>query len=348
MNNKFIVSRLNVWYDPSMEHILAQDPLLDLQTCLQEGDDDKTKYMLTQSHVYQIPSAKDEVREPWRVSKALLGDCPKLLCVSVNGAGYDTVDVQACTDAGVIVVNQSGANSQSVAEATLALMLSVSRRIGESDRLLRHKRGFSRESLMGREITGKTLGLIGFGHIGKKVAILARAFGMQVLVYDPYIDENIIIQENAIPVNFDNLLMRADFVSLHCPKNETTRNMIDKVAIAIMKPGAIFINTARGGILDENALFTALESQHLAGAGLDVWEEEPPALDHPLLSLDNVVATFHTAGVTTEARRAMANNAAKQIITVIRGEKPPRYINPEVLPGYRKRYKMITGQSPSF
>lgn len=342
-NKRLLITRLNVWYDPAMEQILSAQPGFELRTCVQEGDEELTRQSLRQSHVYQIPSARDEVCDAWVVSKAFLRHCPQLLCVSVNGAGYDTVDVPACTEAGVMVVNQSGANAQSVAEATIALMLDVSRRVSESDRLIRHKRGFSREYLMGREISGKTLGLIGFGNIGKKVSVLAQAFGMQVLVFDPYVDAAIIHQMNGESVDFDELLKRSDFVSLHCPRNPSTLNMFDEQAISKMKPGAIFINTARGGIHNETALFKALKSGHLSGAGIDVWDQEPPPLDHPLLSLESVVATFHTAGVTVEARRNMATWAAEQIVAVLQGAKPARCINPEVWPKFRERYEKTMG-----
>lgn len=340
-NKRLLITRLNVWYDPAMERILSARPNLELRTCAQDGDENLTRQSLMQSLVYQIPSSRDEVRDAWMVSSDFLQLCQQLLCVSVNGAGYDTVDVPACTKAGVMVVNQSGANAQSVAETTIGLILDVSRRISESDRLIRQKRGFSREYLMGSEISGKTIGLIGFGHIGKKVAMLAKAFSMRVLVFDPYLDAAIINQSNCESVGFSALLESSDFVSLHCPRNSSTLNMIDEEAIAKMKPGAVFISTARGGIHNEVALFNALKSGHLSGAGLDVWEHEPPALDHPLLSLDNVVATFHTAGVTVEARRNMATCAAEQIITVLQGKKPSRFVNPEVWPIFRERYEKI-------
>ena len=219
-----------------------------------------------------------------------------MLVVSSNGAGYDTVDVPACTEAGVLVVNQAGGNAQSVAEHTIGLMLDVTRRISENDRLLRTERGFSREDIMGYEMSGKTVGIVGIGHIGTRVAKLARAFDMTVLAIDPYLTEEEIGRRGAQAVTRDQLLERSDFVTLHCPRNKDTMNMMDAEAFARMKKGAIFVSTARGGIHSEEAVLTALQSGHLQGAGLDVWDKEPPPLDHPLLQLRNVVATFHTAG----------------------------------------------------
>jgi D-3-phosphoglycerate dehydrogenase len=148
-------------------------------------------------------------------------------------------------------------------------------------------------------------------------------------------------------VTHDQLLARADFVSLHCPRDASTMRMIDAAAFARMKPGAIFISTARGGIHDEAALAAALASGHLAGAGLDVWHPEPPSLDNPLLAMDNVVATFHTAGVTHEARRNVASMGATQIIGAFKGERPPRLINPQVWPEYAGRFARIFGIPPA-
>jgi D-3-phosphoglycerate dehydrogenase len=270
--------------------------------------------------------------------------------VSSNGAGYDTVDVPACTKAGVLVVNQSGGNAQSVAEHAIGLMLDVTRLISENDRLLRTKRGFSREEIMGYEMSEKVLGIFGMGHIGTRVAKLAHAFGMTVLAVDPYLTEEEIGRRGAKAVSMDDLLARSDFVSMHCPRDKTTMKMMDAAAFARMKRGAIFVTTARGGIHDEAALFDALQSGHLRGAGLDVWEKEPPPLDHPLLKLNNVVATYHTAGVTHEARLNMALFAAEQIVGTLKGGRPPRLINPEAWPAYVSRFESIMGapvQKPS-
>ena len=222
-------------------------------------------------------------------------------------------------------------------------MLDLAKRITENDRRLRRDRGYSREDLMGREIGGKTLGLVGIGHIGSRVAKLARAFGMTVLASDPYLTEEEIARRGATSVTTDELLGRSDFVSLHCPRDATTLRMMDAAAFARMKPGAVFVTTARGGIHDEAALLDALRSGHLGGAGLDVWDEEPPPLDHPLLGLENVVATYHTAGVTQEARRNMALFSAEQVVGILKGGRPPRLINPEVWPAYARRFEALMG-----
>ena len=208
--------------------------------------------------------------------------------------------------------------------APIGMMLGVSKRVGESDHRLRRERGFAREELMGRDISGKVLGLVGFGHVGTRVAHLANAFGMTVLAYDPYLSAEEIARRGARSVTMDELLEQSDFVSIHCPRTSETLGMIDARAFARMKKGAVFVTTARGGIHDEAAMFEALQSGHLRGAGVDVWDKEPPPLEHPLLTLTNVIATFHTAGVTIEARRNMAAIAAEQIVGILKGARPPR------------------------
>ena len=312
-------------------------------SALSPGPPEKGWALLADAHVFHVSPAKDELPQWLFVNKELLARCPKLLCVSSGGAGYDTTDVAACTEAGVAVMNQAGGNADSVAEFTLGLMIDVSRRISESDRRLRRERGFSREDVMGHELRGKTVGLVGIGHIGRRVARLARAFGMNVLATDPYLTAEEIQRRDAQPASLDEVLRLSDIVSLHCPRDKSTLKLIDARAFAAMKRGALFISTARGGIHDEAALSDALRSGHLAGAGLDVWDQEPPPLDHPLLAMDNVVATFHTAGVSHEGRRNVASIAAEQIVAAMKGGRPPRLINPEVWPAYAARFERILG-----
>ncbi len=342
MNRKRVV-RFDLWVDPVFEQRLAREGDIDLTVCAVAGPEEEGWAALTQAHVYHVSAARDELPRRWFVTAELLERCPHLLCASSTGAGYDTVDVAACTKAGVAVVNQAGGNARSVAEHTLGLMLAVSRRIGECDRRLRRERAFSREDVMGHDIGGKVLGLVGIGHTGTGVAALARAFGMTVLATDPYLTEEEIGRRGATAVSLQELLMRSDIVSLHCPRDKDTLGMIDAAAFGRMKRGAVFITTARGGIHDEAALFEALQSGHLSGAGLDVWDREPPPLDHPLLELDTVVATFHTAGISHEARRNNAAIGAEQIVGLLKGGRPPRLVNPEVWPAYTARFEAILG-----
>jgi D-3-phosphoglycerate dehydrogenase len=338
------VVRFNVWIDPAFGERLAREPGIAL-TALPVGPPDAAAWQaLAGARVFHLTPTKDEVPRALFIDETLLARCPLLLCASSGGAGYDTIDVPACTAAGVAVVNQAGGNAVSVAEMTLGLVLDVSRRISESDRRLRSERVLTREELTGREISGRTIGLVGIGEVGRRVAALARAFGMPVLATDPHVDPAEIARRGAQPVGLDELLARSDFLSLHCPRDASTLNMMNEAAFARMKRGAIFVSTARGGIHDEDALARAIASGHLGGAGLDVWQQEPPPLDSPLLKLPNVVATFHTAGVTGEARRAIAAMSAEQIVTVLAGRRPPRLVNPEVWPVYRRRFTELTGR----
>ena len=333
------VVRFDLWIDPCFDARLKQEQGISLVINSLAKDEQASWASLGQAHVYHISPARNELPTQWHANEALLARCPNLLCVSSGGAGHDTIDVDACTRAGVAVVNQIGGNARSVAEHTIGLMLAVSRKIVESDRKLRTERGFTRESVMGHEISEKTLGLIGIGHTGRRVATLAHAFGMRVLAVDPLLAPEEVRARGAEPVDITQLLAESDFVSLHCPRDETTVNLFNATTFSRMKQDAIFISTARGGIHDEAALAEALHTGHLAGAGLDVWQPEPPELDHPLLAMNNVVATYHTAGVSHEGRRTVAEIAADQIVQLLSGEHPPRLVNPEVWPVYQKRYK---------
>jgi D-3-phosphoglycerate dehydrogenase len=337
------VVRFDLWIDPSFDERLRRESEIELCVGAVKGAPEAGWAVLADAHVFHVSAAKDELPGWLLVNRQLLAKCPQLLCVSSSGAGYDTVDVAACTTAGVAVVNQAGGNADSVAELTLGLMLDVARRISECDRRLRRERGFRREHIMGHEIRGKVLGLVGLGHTGRRVAALAGAFGMTVLATDPFLSREEIEKRGAEAVTLDELLARADIVSLHCPRDKSTLGMMNARAFATMKRGASFITTARGGIHDETALAEALRSGHLAGAGLDVWREEPPPLDHPLLTLDNVVATYHIGGVSHEARRNVASMAAEQIVLALNGGQPPRLVNPEVWPAYAARFEKILG-----
>jgi D-3-phosphoglycerate dehydrogenase len=339
------VVRSDVWMHPDLTARFAREPDIDLVT-LSETDEAAAWAALARADAYQISSAKDELDRRWHAHDELFERAPNLLCVSATGAGYDTVDVPACTRAGVLVVNQAGANACSVAQHTIGLILALTKRICETDRMLRSSRGYRREEFMGRDIAGWTIGLVGIGHVGRRVAALARAFEMEVLACDPYLDAAEVAARGALKVELGELLEQSDIVSLHCPRDASTLRMIDAAALQRMKPGALLINTARGGIHDEAAVEAALDAGHLAGAGLDVWDAEPPPLDHPLLKRRDVVATFHTAGVTREARANIASYSAEQLIGVLRGGYPPRPVNPEVWPAYAARFERLMGFAP--
>ena len=335
--NPWRVARFDITIDPAFDQRMRSTPGLELAVAPLAISDEEVTRALAGAHIYHVSSARNEMAKYTFVTAGLLERNPQLLAISTYGAGYDSVDVAACTRKGVIVMNQAGGNRDSVAEHTIALILGLVHRLVESDRRMRSDRGFTREDLMGHEVKGMTLGLVGIGQVGRTVAGIAKALGMHVIATDPYVDAAETERRGARAVTFEELLATADVVSLHCPRDDSTLGMMGAAQFARMKRGAYFITTARGGIHDEAALAEALSSGHLAGAGLDVWEPEPPPLAHPLLSMPNVFATYHTAGVTFEARRNIARMAAEQIAGLARGEKPPRLVNPEAWTAFSAR-----------
>lgn len=312
-----------------------------------ESPEDISAPILAAAHAYQIGAARDELATHFHVDADLLRRAPNLLIVSSNGAGYDPVDVDACTAAGVIVVNQSGGNAHSVAEHALAMLITLSKRIIQADRALRREANVNRNALMGAEVGGKTIGIVGLGNVGRRIAALCKGLlSMNVLAYDPFLSAAEMAERGGEKVTLDELLRRSDFVSISCPLTKDNRSMIGAREFAAMQPHAYFITTARGFIHDEVALEQALRDKRIAGAGLDVWAKEPPSPDHPLLQFDNVIASPHTAGVTTEARENMARIAAEQMLDALDGKRPPRLVNPEVWPAYVKRFERTFGFAP--
>lgn len=328
--------------------MLGKHPDIRLDRLEQHGDDAADAPILAAAHAYQASSTRQELVRKFHITADLLKRTPNLLIVSTAGAGYDTVDVKACTAAGVAVVNQTGGNKEAVAEHVLGMMLCLSKRIIETDRYMRRQSGIPRNSFMGHDLIGRTVGIVGLGNVGARVAELCGGlFRMPVIAHDPYLSEAEIAARGATKVDLDELLRRADFVSINCPHNEETRGMIGTREYALMQPHAYFITTARGGIHDEMALAEALTAKTIAGAGLDVWEEEPPPHEHPLMAFDNVLISPHTAGVTHEARALMAQYAAEQIIDALAGARPPRLINPDVWPAYSERFARTFGFAPA-
>jgi len=332
---------------PLYADILAKRPDVQLDKLENESPDDVATPVLTQAHVYQIGASRQVIAPHFQVTPALLARTPNLIAVSSNGAGYDTVDVDACTAEGIIVVNQSGGNKEGVAEHALAMMLTLSKRIIETDRRMRAGPGIPRNAFIGRELLNRTVGVLGIGNVGGRLAELCRGlFNMRVLAYDPHLTADQVKARGAEKVELDELLAQSDFVSVHCPLTRQSRKMMGAVQFARMRPEAYFITTARGFIHDETALAEALARKQIAGAGLDVWEEEPPPHDHPLMKFDNVLVSPHTAGATEESRENMSRIAAEQVLEILDGRKPPRLINPEVWPAYRDRFARLMGHAP--
>src|SRR6202012_4046557 len=329
---------------PIYAEILKARPDVRLDRLENESPEQDYAPILESAHAYQIGAARDELAPHFHVHEQLLKRAPNLLVVSSNGAGFDPVDVDACTKAGVLVVNQSGGNAHSVAEHALGMLLTLSKRIIEADRALRRDRNVNRNALMGTEAQGRTIGIVGIGNVGRRIAELCKGLlGMNVLGYDPYLSKSEIAERGAQKVELDELMRRSDYVSINCPLTRESRGMIGAKQFALMQPHAYFITTARGFIHDEDALLEALRHKKIAGAGLDVWAKEPPPPDHPLLQFDNVLASPHTAGVTREARENMGRIAAEQVLDALDGKRPPRIINPEVWPAYVKRFEKAFG-----
>jgi D-3-phosphoglycerate dehydrogenase len=262
------------------------------------------------------------------VNDALLKQADRLKAVAKMGVGLDMIDIEAATRRGVLVFNTPGVNDQAVADHTFALILAVARKILYCDRSLREKR-WEHTKILGLELWQKTLGLIGLGAIGRNVALRAEGFRMRVVAYDPYWPEQFAAEHDIQRMEIDELLSISDVVSLHVPLMDRTRNLIDAAALSRMKPEAILVNCARGGIVNEADLADALKNQTIAGAGIDVFESEPPA-DSPLLELDNVVLTPHTAAFTTQALSNMDRGVVEQLIGYAKGENPPHAVNPDV------------------
>jgi D-3-phosphoglycerate dehydrogenase / 2-oxoglutarate reductase len=334
---------------PDFAEILARRPDIRLDKLENESPDDVAGPILSEAHAYQVGSSRDELATRFHVTAALLARMPNVLIVSTNGAGYDTVNVKDCTAAGVLVVNQAGGNKQAVAEHVLGMMLTLAKRIVEVDRAMRRDKNLDRNRYVGNDMFGKTIGVIGIGHVGGRVSQLCGGlFQMKVLAYDPYLTKEQIAARGAEKVDqLADLLRRADVVSVHCPLTDETRGMIGAAQYALMQPHAYFITAARGFIHDEMALAEALKAKKIAGAGLDVWSKEPPPPEHPLLQLDNVIVSPHTAGVTVETRGNMARIAAEQLLDTLDGKRPPRIINPEVWPVYAKRFEQAFGMNPA-
>ncbi len=282
-----------------------------------------------------ITAGKDSeaiiIRYNGAITERVMEACPKLKCVARHGVGVDNVDVQTATRLKLPVLYTPGANHDAVAEHTIGLMLAVTKRLVVSDHAMRRGRWHDLRKARLTDLKGRTLGLVGLGRIGSRVAQLARAFGMELLAYDAYLAPDEIERRGAKATGFNDLLTRSDIVSLHVPLSPETRHLIGTRELQLMKRGAILINTARGALIDEKALYDALKTSALAGAGLDVFEPEPPEPGSPLFQLDNVVLSPHMAGATHGAMRNMAIIVATEVVKVLKGERPSCVFNPEVL-----------------
>ena len=265
------------------------------------------------------------VRSQTQVTSELIQAGTQLKVIGRAGVGLDNIDLAAAGAAGIAVVYTPDQNSNAVAELTLGLMLSLARRIPEANRYTRSG-GWEREDFVGVELSGKSLGIIGFGRIGQRLAHKAKALGMEIVAYDPYIpSESSVVRElNATLLSLDELLSNADFISCHLPKTEETQHLLNYDRFCLMKATAFFLNTARGSVIDEAGLVRALQEKRLAGAALDVREEEPPSTISPLAALENVILTPHIGAFTHEAQERVVTTVCQDVAAVLNG-KQPRY-----------------------
>jgi D-3-phosphoglycerate dehydrogenase len=267
-----------------------------------------------------------------KFSALAMDAAPDLKVISKHGAGVDNIDVNAATDRGIVVLRAPGANALSVAEHTIALLLATVKQIVSLDAGMREGR-WDKPGFLGVELAGKTLALIGFGAIAQHTARLAAGLGLKVIAYDP-MGEDTLFSEFRVErkATVEDLLSHADIVSLHCPLLAGTKHLINTNTLRIMKPHSYLINTARGGLVDEAALLSALRNGHIAGAGLDTFEQEPPLPGNALMSERNVTITPHVGGVTAAAGRRVGILAVEGILHLLSGQQiaPERIVNPEI------------------
>ena len=282
------------------------------------------------------------IRTAGVIDAALMDAAPRLRVIGRHGVGYDQVDVPAATARGIQVVYTPGANTEAVAEHALAMMIALSKHFPLHAASLLEGRYNDRTKYVGRDLLGRTIGIVGFGRIGKRLGEIAKvAFGMSVLYCDvvaPPVEAE--QRAGARRVGLNELLMASEYVTLHVPLDDSTRRMIDRAALSKMRPDAILINTCRGPVVDEAAVAEALDAKRLWGYGADVYDIEPPPADHPLIGRAgrNVVLTPHSAAQTVESLANMANGVAEDVVGVLRGEAPRNPVNdPAEVAAMRKR-----------
>lgn len=274
-----------------------------------------------------------------RIDTALLDAAPKLLVISNMATGYDNVDVPAATERGVLVTRTPGVLSETTADFAFALILAAARRVVEGDRYVREGKWetWGPETLLGLDVYGATLGIVGLGGIGREVAKRARGFGMRLLYTGPSRKPD---AERELGVSYrplEDLLRESDFVTLHAPLKAETKHMINGDSLRLMKPTAVLVNTGRGPLVDQKALYEALRDGVIFTAALDVTDPEPIAMDDPLLTLSNAIITPHIASASVATRSRMALLAAENLLTALRGEMPPHAVNPEAGDRWRQR-----------
>lgn len=316
-----------------MPRVLICDPVAaEGVQLLEDVADVDQKHGLKEEELVQIIGQYDAavVRSQTKFTRPVIEAATKLQIIGRAGVGVDNIDVAAATERGIIVVNSPGGNTVAVAELTMGMLLALERHIAAATRSVSDGE-WKRSHFMGHQLWGKTLGVIGVGRIGVEVIKRAQVFGMKVLGFDPFLTTARATQLNIEAVSIEEILTRADAITLHVPLTKETKNLINAESIATMKDGALVVNCSRGGIIDEDALYNALKSGKLGGAGLDVYQTEPPS-ESPLRELQNVVLTPHIGASTEEAQTEVAVDVSRQIVEVLRGRPPKAAVNMPALP----------------
>jgi D-3-phosphoglycerate dehydrogenase len=302
--------------------VLIADPIPDeaIELMQKAGLNVDIKIGLSKDELIDIITNYDAlvVRSQTKVTRDVIDAASNLKIIGRAGVGIDNIDIEAATQRGIVVVNTPGGNAVSAAEHTLTLIFAVVRKIYQAVKSVKEGK-WDRKKFVGIELRGKTLGIIGLGRVGFEVAKRARALEMNVLAYDPYISEERAREAGARLVSFKELLENSDIITIHVPKTKETEKLISKKEFEMMKNGVYIINCARGGIVDESALYEALIGGKVSGAALDVYEKEPPGSDNPLLRLDNVVTTPHLGASTREAQISVGLTIADEMINIARG-----------------------------
>ena len=278
----------------------------------------------------------DAVITSWgiNIDEAVISKLEKCVVIGLGSVGVDMVDVDAATRAGIVVTNTPDVFIEEVADHAMMLLLATARRAKQMAMFAANEEWFKGRPLLNQipRLMGQTLGLVSFGNVARCTAKRAKAFGLHVVAYDPYVSELTISDHGVEPVSFAELLMRSDYISVHSPHNEETEHLLNAAAFEQMKDGVAIINTARGPIINEPDLITALQAGKVGAAGLDVLEQEPPDPDNPLLKMDNVVVTPHVASATTRMRPTARRRVGREVALVLRGKWPMSCVNPTVLP----------------
>jgi D-3-phosphoglycerate dehydrogenase len=267
------------------------------------------------------------------ITKRIIDGLERCKMIALGSVGVDSVDVAAATARGIPVTNVPDTFIEEVADHAMMLILATFRRLVVQDRLVRNARWKEGRPMLLQlpRLMGQTLGLIAFGHVARAVAVRARAFGVHMLAYDPYVEELVMSQYGVAPASLTEVLQRSDIVSMHAPSTPDAHHLLTEEHFRLMKPSALFINTGRGPTVDESALVKALQEGWIAGAGLDVLEQEPPAPSNPLLGMDNVILTAHVASASARFDPARRRRVGHEIALVLRGRWPRSCVNPSVL-----------------